>query len=54
MISTDLHKWIRDDHWDIVIKSYTYSPQFPPKYKPKSFESTSKIVVLSDLKSCPS
>ena len=24
MISTDLHKWIRDDHWDIVIKSYTY------------------------------
>ena len=24
MISTDLHKWMRDDHWDIVIKSYTY------------------------------
>ena len=24
MISTDLQKWIKDDHRDILIKPYTY------------------------------
>ena len=25
MISTDLHKWIKDDHRGILIKSYIYT-----------------------------